>query len=147
MAGEKALLVDDEQHTIELNRMYLERAGFEVLSAGDGGRALQIISSAEPDLVVLDLMLPKVDGWEVCRRVRATWDLPIVILTARDETVDKILGLELGADAYLTKPFEPRELVAWVKAVLRRSARAEGGDREVLARGICASILPATRSV
>jgi DNA-binding response OmpR family regulator len=111
--------------------MYLEKEGFEVRSAGDGARALRMIAQCPPDLVVLDLMLPQVDGWEVCRRVRAESDLPIVMLTARDETVDKIVGLELGADAYLTKPFDPRELVAWVKAVLRRSAQPRTGpDRE-----------------
>ena len=121
MPGETILLVDDEPHIIELAQMYLEQEGFAVLSAGDGERALAAIAAGRPDLVVLDLMLPVVDGWGVCRRVRATSDLPIVMLTARDDPVDRIVGLELGADAYLTKPFHPRELVAWVKAVLRRS--------------------------
>jgi DNA-binding response OmpR family regulator len=128
MSGETILLVDDEQHIIELAQMYLVKDGFAVLSASDGERALALIAEDEPDLVVLDLMLPKVDGWEVCRRVRAGSDLPIIMLTARDEAIDKIVGLELGADAYLTKPFNPRELVAWIKAVLRRStaqSRAE----------------------
>jgi two-component system alkaline phosphatase synthesis response regulator PhoP len=133
MSGETILLVDDEQHIIELAQMYLEREGFSVRSAGDGERALALIAADKPDLVVLDLMLPQVDGWEVCRRVRAESDLPIVMLTARDEAIDKIVGLELGADAYLTKPFNPRELVAWIKAVLRRSTaqgRAEAPDRD-----------------
>lgn len=121
MPGETILLVDDEQHIIELAQMYLEKDGFAVLSAGDGERALVMIAAQAPDLVVLDLMLPKLDGWEVCRRVRADSDVPIIMLTARDEAIDKIVGLELGADAYLTKPFNPRELVAWIKAVLRRS--------------------------
>jgi DNA-binding response OmpR family regulator len=125
MAGETILLVDDEAHIVELAQMYLEREGLQVRSAPDGARALEMIAKERPDLVVLDLMLPEVDGWEVCRRVRATLDLPIIMLTARDETVDKIVGLELGADAYLTKPFNPRELVAWIKAVLRRSATQE----------------------
>ena len=128
MPGQKILLVDDEPHIVELARMYLEKEGFAVHSAPDGEEALQMIASIGPDLVVLDLMLPKLDGWEVCRRVRAESDLPIIMLTARDDAVDKIVGLELGADAYLTKPFNPRELVAWVKAVLRRSgaqSRAE----------------------
>ena len=101
------LLVDDEPHIIELAQMYLEQEGYTVLSAGDGERALEMIAQAEPDLVLLDLMLPKVDGWEVCRRVRAQSNLPIVMLSARDEAIDKIVGLELGADAYLTKPFNP----------------------------------------
>jgi len=122
VAGETILLVDDEQHIIELAQMYLEKEGYVVRSAGDGQRALDLVARERPDLVVLDLMLPTVDGWEVCRKIRAESDLPIIMLTARDDAIDKILGLELGADAYLTKPFNPRELVAWVKAVLRRSA-------------------------
>jgi two-component system alkaline phosphatase synthesis response regulator PhoP len=135
MPGETILLVDDEAHIVELAQMYLEREGFTVRSASDGARALEIIARQAPDLVVLDLMLPQVDGWEVCRRVRAESDLPIIMLTARDETVDKIVGLELGADAYLTKPFNPRELVAWIKAVLRRSTAQERqeGSRDVIA--------------
>jgi two-component system alkaline phosphatase synthesis response regulator PhoP/two-component system response regulator ResD len=138
MPGETILLVDDEQHIIELAQMYLEKEGYAVASASDGERALELIADVKPDLVVLDLMLPKVDGWEVCRRVRAESDLPIVMLTARDEAIDKIVGLELGADAYLTKPFNPRELVAWIKAVLRRSsaqARAAVSDRKVVSLG------------
>ena len=118
---ETILVVDDEPPIVELLVYNLERAHYRVLVARDGREALQVARSGEPDLVVLDLMLPVVDGWEVCRRVRATSDLPIVMLTARDDPVDRIVGLELGADAYLTKPFHPRELVAWVKAVLRRS--------------------------
>ncbi|MBN1641555.1 MAG: response regulator transcription factor [Anaerolineae bacterium] len=122
MSGEKVLLVDDEPHIVELAQMYLEREGYAVCSARDGLAALAAVEREAPDLVVLDLMLPGLDGWEVCRRIRAAGDLPIIMLTARDETIDKIVGLELGADAYLTKPFDPRELVAWVKSVLRRSA-------------------------
>ena len=121
MSRETILLVDDEPHIIELVQMYLEKEGYTVFTVGDGERALQAIAARKPDLIVLDLMLPKVDGWEVCRRARAGSDVPIIMLTARDEAVDKIVGLELGADAYLTKPFNPRELVAWVKAVLRRA--------------------------
>ena len=136
MSGEAILLVDDEQHIIELAQMYLETEGFVVHSASEGERALQMISELKPDLVVLDLMLPKVDGWEVCRRARAESDVPIIMLTARDEAIDKIVGLELGADDYLTKPFNPRELVAWVKAVLRRTAaQARPADTEPIAAG------------
>jgi two-component system alkaline phosphatase synthesis response regulator PhoP len=137
MPGGTILLVDDEAHIVELAQMYLEREGFAVRSASDGARALEMIAQLSPDLVVLDLMLPQVDGWEVCRRVRAESDLPIIMLTARDETVDKIVGLELGADAYLTKPFNPRELVAWIKAVLRRSTAQERQARsgEAIAAG------------
>jgi DNA-binding response OmpR family regulator len=128
MTGETILVVDDEAHIVELARMYLEQEGFRVQSAGDGALALEMIARQPPALVVLDLMLPGVDGWEVCRRVRAgsaAPDLPIVILTARDDDVDKIVGLELGADDYVTKPFNPRELVARVKAILRRALRAD----------------------
>jgi DNA-binding response OmpR family regulator len=116
------LVVDDEPNIIDLARMYLEAEGYRVSSAANGKAALQAIrSDAErPDLMVLDIMMPEMDGWEVCRRVRAGRDLPIIMLTARDDDVDKIVGLELGADDYLTKPFNPRELVARVKAVLRR---------------------------
>jgi len=127
MAGETILVVDDEANIVELARMYLEQDGFRVQSAGDGAQALEMIARQPPALMVLDLMLPEVDGWDVCRRVRAgsaAPDLPIIMLTARDDDVDKIVGLELGADDYVTKPFNPRELVARVKAILRRTRRA-----------------------
>lgn len=114
------LLVDDEQHIIDLARMYLEADGFRIASATDGKQALQRILTEKPTLVVLDLILPGLDGWEVCRRVRAESDVPIIMLTARGDDIDRIVGLELGADDYLTKPFNPRELVARVKAILRR---------------------------
>ena len=129
MAGERILIVDDEAHIVDLVRMYLERDGFRVDSAADGVQGLRLIAEQRPALVILDIMLPEVDGLEVCRRVRAESDVPIVMLTARDDDVDKIVGLELGADDYLTKPFNPRELVARVKAILRRTehpARPEG---------------------
>lgn len=123
MGGELILIVDDEQNIVDLARLYLEREGFRVESAADGEHALERIKSLSPALVVLDIMLPKLDGFEVCRRVRGESDVPILMLTARDEDVDKIVGLELGADDYLTKPFNPRELVARVKAILRRADR------------------------
>jgi two-component system alkaline phosphatase synthesis response regulator PhoP len=126
MAGETVLVVDDEANIVELVRMYLEQEGFRVESAADGASAMERISRKPPAVLILDLMLPEVDGWEVCRRVRAGTaapDLPIVMLTARDDDVDKIVGLELGADDYVTKPFNPRELVARVKALLRRAVR------------------------
>lgn len=114
------LIVDDEQHIIDLARMYLEQDGFRVESETDGAHALPRILAGEAALVVLDLMLPGLDGWEVCRRVRAQSDVPIIMLTARTDDIDKIVGLELGADDYMTKPFNPRELVARVKVILRR---------------------------
>ncbi|MBE2183777.1 MAG: response regulator transcription factor [Anaerolineae bacterium] len=117
------LIVDDEQHIIDLAKMYLEVEGFKITSATNGKLALSKILAEKPALVVLDLMLPELDGWEVCRRVRAESDVPIIMLTARSEDIDRIVGLELGADDYLTKPFNPRELVARVKAILRRTER------------------------
>jgi two-component system alkaline phosphatase synthesis response regulator PhoP len=118
------LLVDDERNITELARLYLENDGFQVQAVHDGERALAAFHSERPDLIVLDLMLPLVDGYEVCRRIRAQSDVPIIMLSARDEDVDKIVGLELGADDYLTKPFNPRELVARIKAILRRATVA-----------------------
>lgn len=117
------LVVDDEQRIIDLAKMYLEQDGYRVMSATDGVNALNKILDDKPSLVVLDLMLPGMDGLEVCRRVRAESDVPIIMLTARSDDIDKIVGLELGADDYLTKPFNPRELVARVKAILRRTDR------------------------
>jgi len=124
MAGERILVVDDEPNIVDLATMYLEREGYRVESAFDGAQALEKIQALEPSLVVLDLMLPEVDGFEVCRQTRVNSDVPIIMLTARDDDVDKIVGLELGADDYLTKPFNPRELVARVKAILRRADRS-----------------------
>ncbi|GIL12726.1 MAG: DNA-binding response regulator [Chloroflexota bacterium] len=120
--SETIFLVDDEQHIIDLAKMYLEQANYTVTSTTDGQIALARILAEKPALVVLDLMLPGLDGWEVCRRVRAQSDVPIIMLTARTEDVDRIVGLELGADDYLTKPFNPRELVARVRAILRRAS-------------------------
>jgi DNA-binding response OmpR family regulator len=125
------LVVDDEPKIAQLARDYLERAGFAVITASDGRSALQQIRARRPDLLVLDLGLPEVDGLEVTRTVRESSGIPIVMLTARDDELDKLLGLELGADDYMTKPFSPRELVARVRAVLRRTERSgePGGDR------------------
>jgi len=118
------LVVDDEPKIAQLARDYLEHAGFAVLTAGDGPSALQSARTRHPDLIVLDLGLPGLDGLEVMRSIRSSGTTPIVVLTARDTELDKLLGLELGADDYVTKPFSPRELVARVRAVLRRSERA-----------------------
>ncbi len=127
--GEMALIlvVDDERNIVSLARLYLENAGFQVASAYTGREGLEKARRLRPDLVILDLMLPEMDGWEVCRQLRAESDVPILMLTARDEDLDRILGLELGADDYVTKPFNPRELVARVKAILRRTARTAAG--------------------
>jgi len=119
------LVVDDEPKIVALARDYLEHAGFAVVTAADGPAALAQVHRERPDLVVLDLGLPQLDGLDVTRRIRQDSNLPIIMLTARDDELDKLLGLELGADDYLTKPFSPRELVARVRAVLRRSERAE----------------------
>jgi DNA-binding response OmpR family regulator len=124
MPGELILLVDDEPHILELAQLYLEREGFRVVTAGDGPAALERAERDNPALMVLDLMLPGLDGYEVCKRVRARSDLPIVMLTARDDDIDKIIGLELGADDYLTKPFNPRELVARPRRAGRQPAGA-----------------------
>ena len=118
------LVVDDEPKIVQLARDYLEHAGFEVLAAGDGRSAVHAIRTRRPDLVVLDLGLPDLDGLDVTRTVRAEGPTPIIMLTARDDELDKLRGLELGADDYITKPFSPRELVARVRAVLRRSELA-----------------------
>jgi len=131
MTKETILLVDDEHNIVDLARMYLEQEGFKVEAAYDGQVALDKVKSLQPALVVLDLMLPVVDGWEVCRRVRSTSDVPIIMLTARDDDVDKIVGLELGADDYVTKPFNPRELVARVKAILRRAGHEPSGEKPI----------------
>ena len=117
----KILVVDDEPNIVELNRMYLEGAGYQVVAARTGSEALDRFRSERPDLVVLDLMLPGIDGLSICREIRQKGATPIIMLTARTEDVDRIVGLELGADDYVTKPYNPRELVARVRAVLRRT--------------------------
>ncbi len=122
------LVVDDEPKITQLVRDYLERAGFGVVTAADGAEALMRARTERPDLVVLDLGLPKLDGLDVTRRLRRDADVPIIMLTARDDETDKLIGLELGADDYVTKPFSPRELVARVRAVLRRRDRAGADD-------------------
>jgi DNA-binding response OmpR family regulator len=127
---ENILIVDDEQRIIDLAQMYLEQEGYTVDSATDGSAAYHKIMQEQPGLVVLDLMLPGMDGWEICRKVRAESDVPIIMLTARSDDIDKIVGLELGADDYLTKPFNPRELVARIKAILRRGGERRNVDSE-----------------
>jgi two-component system alkaline phosphatase synthesis response regulator PhoP len=124
MSRQTVLVVDDEKRIADLLRAYLEEAGYRVVTAADGRQALFAARHEKPDLVVLDLMMPEVNGWEFTRRFRQESDVPIIMLTARVEDLDKILGLELGADDYVTKPFSPREVVARVRAVLRRAGAA-----------------------
>jgi DNA-binding response OmpR family regulator len=123
------LVVDDERAIVDLVRLYLEKEGFAVVAAADGDEALTLHDRHDPDLVVLDVMLPKRDGFEACREIRRRGDTPILMLTARSEDVDAIVGLELGADDYVTKPFNPRALVARVKAILRRTEVTGRGGR------------------
>ncbi|HVB62490.1 MAG TPA: response regulator transcription factor [Ktedonobacteraceae bacterium] len=120
----KILIIEDETNIAQLIRLYLEQAGYSVLTAGDGVAGLELHAREHPDLVILDLMLPALDGMEVCRRIRAWASTPILILTARNAEEDRIAGLELGADDYLVKPFSPREVVSRVKAILRRATPA-----------------------
>lgn len=120
MAGKKVLVVDDDVKTVGLVRLYLDRDGYQVLIAYDGVEALRLARENQPDIIILDLMLPDIDGLEVCRRLRRESEVPIIMLTARTTDTDKLTGLDLGADDYVTKPFSPRELVARVRAVLRR---------------------------
>jgi len=117
----KILVVDDEAHIIELARIYLTREGYEVEGVGDGAQALTRFGQVKPDLVVLDIMLPGSDGLTMCKEIRKQSQVPIIMLTAKDEVTDKVVGLEVGADDYLTKPFHPQELVARAKALLRRA--------------------------
>jgi DNA-binding response OmpR family regulator len=119
--AQTVLVVEDESSIASFVALYLKNAGYTVRTAANGTEALSQVAAAQPALIVLDLMLPDIDGIEVCRRIRKTSDVPILMLTARDEDVDKIIGLEVGADDYLTKPFNPRELVARVKSILRRA--------------------------
>ncbi len=128
--NEKILVVDDDQNICELLRLYLEKEGFKTVTAYDGQQAVDIAKSSQPDLILLDIMLPKFDGWQVCRQIRKESDVPIIMLTAKGETFDKILGLELGADDYVTKPFDTKEVMARVKAVLRRTANNEKPEIE-----------------
>lgn len=127
----KILVADDDENILELVELYLKKDGFQVATARDGGEALHKAEQDPPDLVVLDIMMPVKDGWEVCKELQQRRHLPVIMLTAKSEDYDKILGLELGADDYVTKPFNPRELVARIKAVLRR-AREEAASTQLL---------------
>lgn len=123
----KILIVDDDANICELLRLYLEKDGFDTVVANDGEQAVEYASKYSPDLILLDIMLPKLDGWQVCREIRKTSETPIIMLTAKGETFDKILGLELGADDYVSKPFNTKEVIARIKAVLRRTNDSDKG--------------------
>lgn len=128
MQKEKILVVDDEKNICDLLRMYLEKEGYSVVMAHNGVDAVSMFNSENPDLVLLDIMLPQLDGWQVCREIRKTSEKPIIMLTAKDEVFDKVLGLELGADDYVTKPFDTKEIIARIKAVLRRTSAVKEVD-------------------
>jgi DNA-binding response OmpR family regulator len=133
--SQTVLIVEDDPNTSNLVRLYLEREGFRVFTAGDGDSGLALARQHAPGLVILDLMLPHLDGWEVCRRLRQQSDVPVIMLTARGEEIDRVAGLTLGADDYVVKPFSPRELVARVKAVLRRAPRMGSMTMSLLRHG------------
>ncbi|MGN0519033.1 MAG: response regulator transcription factor [Acutalibacteraceae bacterium] len=125
MSACKILVVDDDTNICELLRLYIEKEGYDVVIANDGEEALQKFRSEDPDFVMLDIMLPKLDGWQVCREIRKISQCPIIMLTAKGEVFDKVLGLELGADDYVVKPFEAKEVIARIRAVLRRAGHTE----------------------
>ena len=129
--SKKALIVEDDVNIAELLKIYLQKDGFETENAYDGKKAVELAAAFQPDIILLDLMLPVMDGWQVCREVRRTSQVPIIMLTAKGESMDKVSGLEMGADDYITKPFDPKELVARIHAVIRRT---DGGEAEPQAR-------------
>ncbi|MBR2042768.1 MAG: response regulator transcription factor [Clostridia bacterium] len=133
MDKKKILIVDDDENICELLRLYLEKDGYEPFVANDGEAAVNMVKTVNPVLILLDIMLPKLDGWQVCREIRKNSSVPIIMLTAKGETFDKILGLELGADDYVPKPFDAKELMARIKAVLRRSGAMDGPKIEEVA--------------
>ena len=130
MANNKVLIVDDDEHIVELIKLYMDKEGFDTVTANNGKKAVELFKSEAPAIVILDVMMPEMDGWQVCREIRRVSNIPIIMLTAKGETFDKVLGLELGADDYMVKPFEPKELLARVKAVLRRSDTKESNAKK-----------------
>ncbi len=132
MPNTKVLVVDDDSHIVELIKLYLEKEGFTVITANNGKAAIDKFKSESPDIMILDVMMPEMDGWDVCREIRKSSNTPIIMLTAKGETFDKVLGLELGADDYMVKPFETKELIARVKAVLRRSESNDPAKQDEL---------------
>ena len=136
----KILLVDDDPIIRQLVNLYLQKEGFEVMMADRGDEALKMFKASPPNLILLDIMLPGMDGWQVCREVRKISNIPIIMLTAKDETFDKVLGLELGADDYVAKPFDMKELVARIKAVSRRFQAADAPEKELVFPGLTINI-------
>ena len=136
----KILLVDDDPNIRQLVKLYLEKEGFDVSEAARGDEAIKVFKQSPPNLMLLDLMLPGMDGWQVCREVRKISNIPIIMLTAKDETFDKVLGLELGADDYVVKPFDTKELVARIKAVIRRYQTGETPEKELVFPGLTINI-------
>ncbi len=134
MAIAKIIVADDDKNICELLKLYLEKENYEAIVANDGEEALRLFELETPDLILLDVMMPKLDGWQVCREVRKRSECPIIMITAKGETFDKVLGLELGADDYVVKPFEPKEIIARIKAVMRRTGKisAEQNVKEVV---------------
>ncbi len=128
----RILCIDDDSNICDLLNMYLTKEGYVVDTAGDGVKGLEVFRARTPDLILLDIMMPNMDGWQVCKEIRKTSNVPIIMVTAKGETIDKVLGLELGADDFIVKPFDMNELVARIKAVLRRSSKQENGEPEVL---------------
>ncbi len=128
MSQNRILVVDDDKNICELLRLYLEKEGFEVVLAFDGADGLSKFTKENPDLILLDIMMPNMDGWQVCREIRKTSQCPIIMLSAKGETIDKVLGLELGADDYVVKPFDSKEVVARIKAILRRASKDVESD-------------------
>ncbi len=140
MKNQHVLVVDDDRNICELIRLYLEKEGFSVTLAYDGQAALNMFKESTPSLVLLDIMLPKMDGFQVCREIRRISNIPIIMLTAKGETFDKVLGLELGADDYMVKPFENKELVARIKAALRRYDPKDDAEKEVIYPNLCINL-------
>lgn len=132
MNNNKIMIVDDDTNICELLRLYIEKEGYTTCIANDGEEAVSMFTKESPDLILLDIMLPKMDGWQVCREIRKTSECPIIMLTAKGEVFDKILGLELGADDYVVKPFEAKEVVARIRAVLRRTSTNENEEKKEL---------------
>lgn len=135
MANGKIMVVDDDSNICELLRLYLEKEEFDVCIAGNGAQALELFDREKPDLMLLDIMMPQLDGWQVCREIRKKSSCPIIMLTAKGEIFDKVLGLELGADDYVTKPFSVKELAARTRAVIRRQEYLSAPQEEVLSAG------------